>query len=272
MFTRTVRRLGGFVIDLSGLSVVFAAYGTPATMAIQRLFARHVPPRQIGLLTHQQDARNQPSLEFARLHHIDTATFDPRSDDAHAWVAARRPVVLFSIYYPLRIPEQILALPAYGCVNLHPALLPNYRGCFSISHAIINGESASGYTYHYMVEAFDAGNIIAQQSIPIEDTDTGFSLYYRVTLEALNAFDAVVDRVVIDRDPGTPQPDGGRYYSSDIPYGGVIDPQWDESRIERFIRAMNFPPYKGAVARLGGKEYEVDSLEAYLSMRAEVSS
>ena len=77
----------------------------------------------------------------------------------------------------LLIPEKILSISNLGGVNLHPSLLPKYRGAFSCPWAIINGEKTTGITYHYMNKKFDDGNIILQKSVKITKEETAFSLY-----------------------------------------------------------------------------------------------
>ena len=65
------------------------------------------------------------------------------------------------------LPDDILALPPKGCVNVHSSLLPKYRGSAPINWAILNGERATGVTIQRMVHDMDAGDIILQRSTPI---------------------------------------------------------------------------------------------------------
>ena len=60
--------------------------------------------------------------------------------------------------------KEILNIPKYGGINLHPSLLPKYRGTFSCPWAIINNEKKTGITYHFMNEKFDDGKIVLQKS------------------------------------------------------------------------------------------------------------
>ena len=72
--------------------------------------------------------------------------------------------------------------------NLHPALLPKYRGCSSVTWAMINGEKECGFTYHYIDKGCDTGKIILQKAIKIEDFDTQLTLYNRVMFESMDYF------------------------------------------------------------------------------------
>ena len=69
------------------------------------------------------------------------------------------------------LPESLLNAPKLGAINVHASLLPKYRGGAPIHQAIIDGEEETGITIMYMVKKLDAGNIISQQSIRIEEED-----------------------------------------------------------------------------------------------------
>ncbi len=69
------------------------------------------------------------------------------------------------------LPKRLLEAPTLGCINVHASLLPKYRGGAPIHQAIIDGEKETGVTIMYMVEKLDAGDIISQKAIPIEEND-----------------------------------------------------------------------------------------------------
>lgn len=75
------------------------------------------------------------------------------------------------------IPDSILEHPAHGCVNLHASLLPAYRGGAPIQRAIWDGKRETGMTLMYMASQMDAGNIIAQRSLAIEEEDNSTTLF-----------------------------------------------------------------------------------------------
>ena len=80
------------------------------------------------------------------------------------------PEIIFCFGGMQIIPKEVLEIPKLGTLNLHPALLPKYRGRFSTVHALFNGEEFTGVTLHYMSEALDAGPIISQKKYKIEDS------------------------------------------------------------------------------------------------------
>ena len=75
------------------------------------------------------------------------------------------------------LPKELLVAPRLGCINVHASILPKYRGGAPIHKAIMNGETETGVTIMYMVEKLDAGDIISQVRVPINDTDDTGTLF-----------------------------------------------------------------------------------------------
>lgn len=171
------------------------------------------------------------------------------------------PDVICSIYYRYIIKRPIIDCCKGRIFNLHPSLLPKYRGCSSLTWAMIRGETEVGFTYHYIDERCDTGPILLQKPIKVEEWDTQQSLYMRVMFESMSCFAEVFDMVVAGAG-GIPQTGDASHYSRQCPYDGEIDPTWSAEQIERFIRAMNYPPYPPA--RINGNH--VHTLEEYLQL------
>lgn len=83
-----------------------------------------------------------------------------------------RPDLIIVSAYGQILPKDILEIPPYGCINVHPSLLPKYRGAAPIQRAIINGENETGVTFMFMDEGEDTGDIIIQKAMKIEISDT----------------------------------------------------------------------------------------------------
>jgi methionyl-tRNA formyltransferase len=113
---------------------------------------------------------NHPSL-------IRTTVHDLRSKHTQQQFRDLHPDLLLSIFSKEIIPPALLSIPRYGCVNLHPSLLPAYRGISPTFWCLANGEQRTGVTLHYMDEHIDAGMVIAQQEIPIIPRLTEHALY-----------------------------------------------------------------------------------------------
>lgn len=156
-----------------------------------------------------------------------------------------------SIYYRNLISEKVLKCVNYRAMNLHPSLLPEYKGCSSLTWAMIEGEAKTGFSYHYIQRDFDTGNILLQEEIEILPFDLQLNLYQRVMFFALTKFPEALE-LLLSGCEGIPQENGGQYFYRGAPYNGQIDENWSFDKKERFIRAMVNPPLP--YAKLGDKE------------------
>jgi methionyl-tRNA formyltransferase len=161
-----------------------------------------------------------------------------------------KPDLILSISYRFKIPDKVLKISTYKPFNLHPSLLPKYKGCSSITWAMINEEKKIGFTYHYMNEKFDSGNIILQKKINIEKFDLQITLYYRLMFISLMYLEEVISKVK-NNYKGKKQIGKGHYYSRGAPFEGKINPKWSNKKKKIFVRAMIFPPKP--LAKLGNK-------------------
>ena len=91
------------------------------------------------------------------------------------------PDVICVVAYGKIIPKEILEIPKYGCVNVHPSLLPQYRGSAPIQWAILNGDKETGVTTMYLDEGMDSGDIILQTKTPIDKDETSGELWDRLS-------------------------------------------------------------------------------------------
>lgn len=92
------------------------------------------------------------------------------------------PDIIITCAYGQIIPKEILDFPKYGCINVHASLLPKYRGGAPIHKAIIDGEKETGITIMYMDVGMDTGDIISQEKVKIEDTDTVETLHDKLSI------------------------------------------------------------------------------------------
>jgi methionyl-tRNA formyltransferase len=230
---------------------------------LQRLLLNH--PKENFLIFTTDDERNKDFLVFLNISKIKYCT-EKINKQVEA-VAKFHPDYLLSIYYPYIINNAVLGCVDFRAMNLHPSLLPEYKGCFSAPWVIINGEKQAGITYHYITAEIDKGNIILQSGLIISPDDTGYSLYHKlITLGVTNFLEAFTK--LLAGDPGQVQAEGGEYYKRDLPYGGYLDLSWSDEQIARFIRAMYFPPFKGAMLKVEGNEdLEFLTIEEYLEYK-----
>jgi methionyl-tRNA formyltransferase len=148
----------------------------------------------------------------------------------------------------------------WKAMNLHPSLLPDYKGCLSSVHALLNGEAETGYTFHYVTPEVDAGNILLQERVPVLEEDTAFSLYHKLLSGFVRNFNTAFDRLV-EGDPGLDQsgiPGKRRYFGRDLPHAGkLVASEVNFDFACRFVRAMHFPPFPGAIFDLADRELEI---------------
>jgi methionyl-tRNA formyltransferase len=242
-----------------------SGYGLPAEYGVNTIFSLGVKPESVAILTHEQDFRNSGLHSLAKLRGLALSTSSPKSDEAFRFVKEFNPDIILSLHYRNIIPKQLLDLAAIGNANLHPSLLPEYKGTNSVAWVIINGEEKTGFTFHVMDASIDTGNILIQEEIEIYPSDTAFSLFHRQIVQAMKRVQDVIDMLVAGC-TGVSQSDGGSYYSRELPFSGIINPDWSIDKIERFIRAMYFPPFDPAVLVYGNASYHVETLEQYMQL------
>ncbi len=122
-----------------------------------------------------------PVKECALSHEI--PVFQPaklRDGTALAQIEALAPELIVVAAYGRILPDEILAYPAKGCINVHSSLLPAYRGAAPINWAILNGDEQTGVTIMHMATELDAGDMIAQQATPIDPRETAEELTARL--------------------------------------------------------------------------------------------
>lgn len=178
-------------------------------------------------------------------------------------IAEFNPDYIISAYGVRVLPKAVLDLANILAFNLHPAYLPDYKGRWIPSWVILNGEKEHGITFHIMTEEIDAGDILYQKKILLDTNETAYSLYYKLLCEFAKEFDRFFTDLRAGNIFPTPMLSGGRYFGKEIPHGGFIDPEWELSYKERFIRAMFFPPHTGAKIKMGDNCFECNTLEDY---------
>ena len=150
------------------------------------------------------------------------------------------PDMICSIFYKYKVPQEVLNISKGKALNLHPSLLPKYRGSSSSAWAILNNEKFVGFTYHYMNSKFDNGRIILQKKIKMNNFDLNFTLFYRIMFESMKYFLTAIQNVK-RKIKGKKQVGKFSYFFKGPPFKGKINPKWSFSKKERFIRSMIFP-------------------------------
>ena len=169
----------------------------------------------------------------------------------------RYPADMFVVAaYGQILKQEVLDMPRLGSINIHASLLPKYRGAAPIQWAILDGLKETGVTIMHMDAGIDTGNIIMQEKIEIEDTDTGESLFDK--LADLGAKAIVKAIPLIERGELTEIPqnhDESSYAKMLSKEMGLIDFLNDARVIERWVRGLNSWP--SAYTYLNGKQLKI---------------
>lgn len=234
------------------MKIAICTEGAQGILLLQKLFSLKILPKDFIIITDDSD-KNKPFLEFLNYYKKDYLIVKRNMEYLKEILLREKIELLLSVNYRFIFSKKIVELDNIIKINLHPGLLPEYKGCMSTPWSIINNEEYTGFTYHIIREKIDEGEIIYQKRIKIEKDDTAHSLYYKVYLEAIENIDKIFEKNLrtykLDIE--------GNYYQNKLPFNGEINTSWEDSKIERFIRAMVFPPFKGAILELNGKKYEI---------------
>ncbi|WP_448574770.1 methionyl-tRNA formyltransferase [Thermomicrobium sp.] len=175
-----------------------------------------------------------------------------RTAEAQARLAAVAPMLAVVVAYGKIIPASMLSVPRYGFLNVHPSLLPRYRGASPIQAALLNGDAITGISFIVMTAELDAGPILRQFAIPIAPDDTGATLGTRLAEIAAELLPDTIRDWLADRLVPVPQDEREATYTPPLTKAdGRVD--WSEpaERIERKIRALQ--PWPCAWTTVSGR-------------------
>ncbi|MFN3285938.1 MAG: methionyl-tRNA formyltransferase [bacterium] len=160
------------------------------------------------------------------------------------------------VAYGRILPSWLVRLPRLGCVNVHPSLLPKYRGASPVQAAIRNGDPTAGVSVLWVTEELDAGDILGQREVPVSPEDTAGTLEAKLAEEGARLLLEVLDALERGQLRGRPQdPAQATYCGKLSKEDGLI--RWDEPAevVERHVRAMDPWPvahtlHRGRVLRI----------------------
>lgn len=139
-----------------------------------------------------------------------------------------------------KIPKELLDIPKAGFINIHPSLLPKYRGGNPYSSVIINGEPETGVSIHFMDEGFDTGDLITQKKVQIAPFETMGTLFNRLNLLGMQMLVGVLGDLEKGDLPRYKQPEGEFIAGASIKEEDLfIDYTKTSIEIDRFIRGLN---------------------------------
>ena len=243
------------------MRVVFM--GTPefAVPTLEALIAHH---KVIAVVTQPDKPKGRgkamacpPVKETAMAH--DIPVYQPVRVREESFVGTLRelqPDVIVVVAFGQILPESILNIPPYGCINVHASLLPKYRGAAPMQWAIINGEKETGITTMYMAKGLDTGDMIDTVVIPIDPKETGETLHDKLSAAGGKLILQTLEELEAGTAKRIPQDDAKSSYAGMLTRElGEID--WTKSavEIERLIRGLNSWP--SAYTYLHGKTLKI---------------
>ena len=171
-----------------------------------------------------------------------------------------KPDLVCVVSYGIILPKSFLEIPKFGCINVHPSLLPKYRGSAPIQWAVLNGDKKTGVTIMYLNEQMDAGDIIVQKEVEIGENETTGELWERLgslgadlLLESVNkVFEGTAKRI----------PQEGEVTFAPMLTKEIARIDWNKStnEIRNLVRGLN--PIMGAYSILKNKKIKFWKVES----------
>lgn len=259
MSTHSAHESGPALTPDNPLRVVFM--GTPqfavpaldvlaADPAVAMVAAYTPPERRSG-----RGRLTEPSPVKARAEELRVPVFQPRrlrDAAAVAELAALDPDIIVVVAYGLLLPAEVLELPRYGCLNLHPSLLPRHRGPSPVPSAILAADDTTGITLMLLDEGLDTGPVIAQRSRELRPDDNAETLTAELFRAGASLLNETLPRWVSGAMEVRPQDDALATYTSKMERGdGVAD--WGQSAEFLWRQHRAYTPWPGLHTAWNGK-------------------
>lgn len=244
------------------LRIVFA--GTPAFAAHYLEFLLATNHQIVGVYSQpdrpagrgkklQQSPVKQLALEN------DLCVFQPvnfKQADSINELAELKPDLMIVVAYGLILPQAILDLPTYGCINIHASLLPRWRGAAPIQRAIEAGDAETGITIMQMDAGLDTGDMLTTSVCNIERRDTAASLHDKLVEAGKPALTRALDNIACNQTNRQKQNDAQANYAAKIEKAEAeIDWQLAAPILDRKIRAFN--PFPVCFSYLGDQRIKI---------------
>ncbi len=170
------------------------------------------------------------------------------------------PELIAVVAYGRILPEELLALPKYGCINVHGSLLPAYRGSAPIQRAVINGDKTTGVTTMYLAAEMDAGDIIFTAGTEVGERETSGQLFERLAPMGAELLVKTIRAIENGTAPRTAQDAARATYAPPLSKDeSPIDWSREPEAIQKHIYGMQ--PWPCATAELGGTAFKIFAAE-----------
>ncbi len=194
-----------------------------------------------------------PVKELALEHNI--PVFQPpkmRTPEAVAELQALDPDLIVVVAYGQILPQTVLDIPRFGCINVHASLLPKYRGAAPINKAVVDGETETGVTTMQMDIGLDTGDMLVKKTVKIGPNETAGELYERLALVGRQAMEETIVKLLEGSLTPEKQDDALTSYASMMKKeDGLID--WSQPAIMVHNQVRGLAPWPGAYTSLDGE-------------------
>ncbi|MCG6185729.1 methionyl-tRNA formyltransferase [Anoxybacillus sp. LAT_38] len=179
-----------------------------------------------------------------------------REKEQYEQVIALQPDLIVTAAFGQILPKPLLDAPTYGCINVHASLLPELRGGAPIHYAILQGKEKTGITIMYMVEKLDAGDILTQVEVPIDECDTVGTLHDKLSQAGARLLSETLPKLLRGDITPIKQNDEQATFAYNIkPEQERIDWTKTGEDIYNHIRGMN--PWPVAYTTYGGERWKI---------------
>lgn len=238
--------------------------GTPdfAEASLEKLLDEHFDV--VGVFTQPDKPKGRgmelsasPVKQLAERHGL--PVFQPakmRDGTALEMLKSLAPDILVVVAYGRILPDDILALPKYGAINVHGSLLPKYRGAAPIQWSVLNGDEVTGVTTMYLASEMDTGDIIYTAETPIGEKETSGELFDRLKVMGAELLVRTLRDIENGTAPRTPQDHERASYVSMLDKSdSPID--WNKSPRAVLKWIYGLQPWPVATCELDGTIYRV---------------
>jgi len=217
------------------------------------------PDKAVG---RKQIVTPPPVATLAKKHKI-LVVQPERISDSSDEIKRLSPDLIILAAYGQIIPENILVAPKYGSINVHPSLLPLWRGSSPIQHAILNGDKKTGVTIMKMTTKLDAGPILFQKEIEMTGEEYFQELHDKLAKLGAELLNEAILKIFSGKISVRPQDDSKATYAKILKKeDGKIDWRKPAEVLERRIRALYPWPGSYAIFNDGTKSIKIKILKA----------
>ncbi len=179
-----------------------------------------------------------------------------KDDEAVGRLQGFKPDLIVVAAFGKILPREVLVIPRFGCLNVHPSLLPRHRGPSPVAAAILSGDTVTGVTIMLLDEGVDSGPVLSQRVVPMLEDDTTESLTLRLAGVGAQLLVETIPPWVEGRIVPKAQDESQVSYSGVLDRGaGEID--WRLSATELWRRIRAFHPWPGSYTWWQGKRLKV---------------